>query len=254
MSPVFAPRLKYNKTWFIEQTDYLTERRSPALSDDAQTHVDDDANPWAPDRLSYRTVAEPVHKELTEKHSRFLASLFPVSTEREATEILDAIRAEDPLASHHCYALRVQPLIERASDDGEPQGTAGRPMLHVLQRHDLNNVLAVVTRYFGGTLLGTGGLVRAYTQAVAAALAVASIATLVRHAHFEVTLDYADYDLATRRFEEAGWTYLPTFAEVVQIALCVPASEQPAARALIAGLTRDPQPIVATSYSMRPTL
>lgn len=177
-----------------------------------------------------------------------------MSTEGEATDILDAIRAEHPLASHHCYALRVLPLIERASDDGEPQGTAGRPMLHVLQRHDLHDVLAVVTRFFGGTLLGAGGLVRAYTQAVVDALSAASIATLVRHAHFEVILDYATYDLATRRFAEAGWTCLPTFAEAVHIALCVPASEESAAQAVIAGLTRDPAPILPSRYSMRPTL
>ena len=98
-----------------------------------------------------------------EKKSRFLCLLTPVASEDEVHATLASIKKEHWSANHHCYAFRLLDGTERASDDGEPSGTAGRPMLHVLAGQELFGVLAVVTRYFGGTLLGAGGLVRAYS-------------------------------------------------------------------------------------------
>ncbi|MCH5265367.1 MAG: YigZ family protein [Lachnospiraceae bacterium] len=111
--------------------------------------------------------------EYVEKKSRFIANLFPVKTEEEALEKIAEMRKKYYDARHNCFAyvLGENNETERCSDDGEPSGTAGRPMLEVLTGQGVHDALAVVTRYFGGTLLGTGGLVRAYTAAVKEGLA-----------------------------------------------------------------------------------
>lgn len=101
-------------------------------------------------------------------------------------------------ARHHCYAYRIQEqegMIERASDDGEPSGTAGAPMLTILQKHNLVNILVVVTRYFGGTLLGTGGLVRAYTQATNEAIKKTNIVEITPGYELELQITYKDLDI-----------------------------------------------------------
>lgn len=105
--------------------------------------------------------------EIVEKKSRFIAYIFPIKTEEEALEYLNQIRKKHYDARHNCfcYVIGEKNEIMRSSDDGEPSGTAGRPMLEVVLANDIHDVLVVVTRYFGGTLLGTGGLVRAYTAA-----------------------------------------------------------------------------------------
>ena len=108
--------------------------------------------------------------EYVEKRSRFIATLVPVTSEEEATAEIEVLRKKYYDARHNCYAYIVfsddgKEVIERSSDDGEPSGTAGRPILDVLSGNQIRNILVVVTRYFGGTLLGTGGLVRAYTTA-----------------------------------------------------------------------------------------
>lgn len=110
--------------------------------------------------------------EYVEKKSRFIADIFPVKKEEEALEIIAGIKKKHYSARHHCFAyiLGENNETERCSDDGEPSGTAGRPILDVLTGHGIRDAVAVVTRYFGGTLLGTGGLVRAYSSAVKAAL------------------------------------------------------------------------------------
>ena len=121
----------------------------------------------------YKTIIESGSGEYIEKKSRFIGELVPVSSEEEAFAYLDAVRKKHYNASHHCFAyvLGEKNQTERASDDGEPSGTAGRPILHVLEGEEICNALIVVTRYFGGTLLGTGGLTRAYTAAAKAAVA-----------------------------------------------------------------------------------
>ena len=127
-----------------------------------------------------KTIKENVNAKKKKKKSRFIADLIYVSSEEEAQANLEQIRKKYYDARHHCFAYRIlekDTILERASDDGEPSGTAGAPMLNLLSKNDLMNVLLVVTRYFGGILLGTGGLVRAYTGASQQAIKKASIVT-----------------------------------------------------------------------------
>ncbi|NOZ12623.1 MAG: YigZ family protein [Acidobacteria bacterium] len=114
--------------------------------------------------------AETAHAQFTVKGSKFIATILPVSDETEAKKQLIKIRKKYHDATHNCYAWRIHPENEKASDDGEPSGSAGKPILQILKGKGLMNVMAVVTRYFGGTKLGIGGLVRAYGDAAALAL------------------------------------------------------------------------------------
>lgn len=142
---------------------------------------------------AYRILTKRQDAEIEVKRSRFLAALLPVQSEEEAKAALEAVRKMHRDARHHCFAYRIgapKTVLERFSDDGEPQGTAGKPMLDLLRGNDLYDVIAVVTRYFGGTLLGTGGLVRAYSDALKAAIAEAKIAELKEGIRAEVKLGY----------------------------------------------------------------
>jgi uncharacterized YigZ family protein len=116
----------------------------------------------------YRAVYEGGEGEIVEKKSRFIATVIPIQTEEEAISFIEAMKKKYWDASHNCsaYVLGLNHEVQRCSDDGEPGQTAGRPMLDVLLGEGLHNTAVVVTRYFGGTLLGTGGLVRAYSRAV----------------------------------------------------------------------------------------
>ena len=141
------------------------------------------------------TINENVSSEIVQKKSRFIANLFYVQTEEEANEKIKEIRKKYYDAKHHCYAFSIMQngaLLNRMSDDGEPSGTAGMPMLNILQKKELVNVLAIVTRYFGGTLLGTGGLVRAYTDATLSALEKATFAYEEPGYELELILNYSD--------------------------------------------------------------
>ena len=122
--------------------------------------------------------AEPAHAQFTVKGSKFIAAVIPVSDEEEAKAHLTAIRKKYHDATHNCYAWRIHSVSEKASDDGEPSGSAGKPILQVLKGSRLTNTLVVVTRYFGGTKLGIGGLARAYSEAVSMALEKTKTVTL----------------------------------------------------------------------------
>ncbi|GAA4458595.1 YigZ family protein [Nibrella saemangeumensis] len=126
---------------------------------------------------TYRTLAGPAEGLFKEKGSRFLAYAFPVVREAEVKAHLEAVHKEHPKARHHCYAYRLglDRNNYRVNDDGEPSGTAGRPILNTLYSHDLTNILVVVVRYFGGTLLGVPGLINAYKSATADALTQATV-------------------------------------------------------------------------------
>lgn len=131
--------------------------------------------------------------EIVEKKSRFIAAVEPVESEEDALAFIEAVRKKHWDARHHCFAYVIGDRNElaRCSDDGEPQGTAGRPMLDVLLNEGIHNVVVVVTRYFGGVLLGTGGLVRAYSGAVKAGLASSVIITRMNGIKLEICTDYA---------------------------------------------------------------
>ena len=150
----------------------------------------------------YTTIAGRATAEIEEKKSRFIAQLSHVETEEEALAFLEEIRTEHRMARHNVYAyiLRGEGASERIrySDDGEPQKTAGLPTLQTLQHAGLTDVAVVVTRYFGGTLLGTGGLVRAYTQATQAAIAAAERVTVSECVDITWNVPYPLYDQAAR--------------------------------------------------------
>ena len=141
----------------------------------------------------YKTIKKKEEVIFIEKKSKFIAELHPIKSREEAEETIQSIRKKYYDAKHHCYAYRIKTeteTIEKSSDDGEPSGTAGSPMLHVLQKEELFNVLIVVTRYFGGILLGTGGLVRAYTQAMQNAMAKTEVVQEENGYWIELTIPY----------------------------------------------------------------
>ena len=121
----------------------------------------------------FKTIDQNIEAEIVEKKSKFIANVFYVESVEEAEEYIRKIKKEHKLARHNCYAFSVfsrEGITDRFSDDGEPSGTAGAPMLNIISSKKITNILVVVTRYFGGILLGTGGLVRAYTGAFQEAL------------------------------------------------------------------------------------
>ncbi|RYY96128.1 MAG: DUF1949 domain-containing protein [Comamonadaceae bacterium] len=149
------------------------------------------------------TLEQPVHSDLIVKKSRFLGCVQPVAGRAAALAVVDTLRREHPGATHVCWALLAGGQ-SAAHDDGEPGGTAGRPMLEVLRRQDLEGVLATVVRYFGGVKLGAGGLVRAYTDAVAQALLGAHKVPLRKTLRLHCTVPYAMEGLLRRQLQLAG--------------------------------------------------
>lgn len=173
---------------------------------------------------SYLTIEGCASAEIEEKKSRFIAQIAHVETEEAALEFLSAIKAEHRMARHNVYAyiLRGSGASDRIrySDDGEPQKTAGLPTLQVLQHAELTDVIAVVTRYFGGTLLGTGGLVRAYTQATQAAIEAATLVTISRCIDISLTIPYQLYDQMVRiAADEQAKTISTTYTDTVHLVL-----------------------------------
>lgn len=140
----------------------------------------------------YRTVRRQTSAEIVIKKSRFIGHVKPVETEEEAVAFIEQIKKEHWSATHNCsaYVAGERDQFQKQSDDGEPSGTAGKPILEVIKQQGLKNTAVVVTRYFGGIMLGAGGLVRAYTDATVEALAAAGPVTLVLHREVLVEIDY----------------------------------------------------------------
>ena len=152
-----------------------------------------------------QSLTTPSSSELLIKKSRFIGCVQPVADRAAAQQVVAALRSEHPAASHVCWAL-LAGGHSAAVDDGEPSGTAGRPMLEVLRHQDLDGVLATVVRYYGGVNLGAGGLVRAYTDCVAQALLGAEKIPIVRLITLRCALPYALEGLARRELQAAGGT------------------------------------------------
>ena len=144
-------------------------------------------------RQTWKTVASQARIEYEVKKSVFIADVAPVATGAEATDFLRGIKKEFPDARHHVYAYRAgdETLEQRYSDDGEPSGTAGMPVLDVLLHQELDDVIVVVTRYFGGILLGTGGLTRAYSTAASMGIESAGICRMQMLEQYMVKVDYS---------------------------------------------------------------
>lgn len=140
----------------------------------------------------YKTVRQAGEKEIVIKKSRFIGQIKPVETEEEAVAFIEEIKKRHWNATHNCsaYMIGERDEIQKQSDDGEPSGTAGKPILEVIRNQGLKNVAIVVTRYFGGIMLGAGGLIRAYTDGAVAATEAGEVITRVLHREIFVELDY----------------------------------------------------------------
>ena len=188
------------------------------------------------DRKNYRTVYQGGEGEIVEKKSRFIATVIPAAEEEEALAFIEAMNKKYWNATHNCFAYVIgeRNEIQRCSDDGEPSGTAGKPMLDVLLGEELHNTAVVVTRYFGGTLLGTGGLVRAYSSAVKAGLASSVIITKKQGIKLEITTEYTGLGKIQYILAEKGMTVLDTlYTDKVEMTVLVPARELEGLKAAI---------------------
>jgi uncharacterized YigZ family protein len=177
---------------------------------------------------TYRTLDAPAQASLTVDGSRFVAEARPADSRSAAEDAIAAARARDPDATHHCSAYRVGRAgdVFRYDDDGEPSGTAGRPILRQIDARDLTRVVVVVTRYYGGTKLGTGGLARAYGDAAGAALEAASIVERVVRVPVHVRFDYGDTSAVDRLLNRFDATVDDSrYTDVTELRLGVRASE-----------------------------
>lgn len=155
---------------------------------------------------SYITIHHYAAFEYEDRKSVFIGEAMPVSTEEDALRFVDSVKKKYPDARHHVYAYVLRDnSIMRFTDDGEPQGTAGMPVLDIIRKNGLTDTAIVVTRYFGGTLLGTGGLVRAYSAAALGAIENAEIITYDVYVTFNIETTYSDYQKFAPIFQEMGY-------------------------------------------------
>lgn len=201
----------------------------------------------------YKIVEQGGSGEIEEKKSRFIANVSPVETEEEALAFIEMMKKKYWDARHNCYAyvMGERAQLMRFSDDGEPSGTAGKPILEVLLGTEVRNAVIVVTRYFGGTLLGTGGLVRAYTQAAQAGMA----ASVIRQMHYGTLLRIiTDYNGIGRIQYLLGMRKIvieePEYTDVVTLKVKVPYEEEAAVRKEITEATAGKAQIekIASAY------
>lgn len=171
--------------------------------------------------------------EYTIKKSRFIATLQEIHDESEAAACLERIRKQYWDARHNCYAYQLGPggSIQKSSDDGEPAGTAGRPILEILKKQGITNTIAIVTRYFGGVKLGASGLIRAYGHAVVLALEEAQIADYIPHDVVTVCVPYSFVSTVERLTSEQGLTVADrSFADTVTFTLHIPQEQTEAVK------------------------
>lgn len=177
----------------------------------------------------YKTILEKGESEIVEKKSRFLAAVAHIDTEEEALTFIEEIRKKHYNATHNCYAyvLGEHFELQRFSDDGEPGGTAGKPILDVLTGEEIHDTVIVVTRYFGGTLLGTGGLVRAYSGAAKEGLLASTIITRKYAAKLEIGTEYTGLGKIQYILGQNGIHILDTsYTEKVTIICLVPEGDR----------------------------
>ncbi|MNO59369.1 IMPACT family member YigZ [compost metagenome] len=176
----------------------------------------------------YKTVRKAGEKEIVIKKSRFIGHVKPVETEEDAVLFIEEIKKRHWNATHNCsaYMLGERDEIQKQSDDGEPSGTAGKPILEVIKNQGLKNVAIVVTRYFGGIMLGAGGLIRAYTDGAVAAIEAGEAITRVLHREIYVELDYTWLGKAENELRNKGVrTGETAFADKVTL-LCLPLEQE----------------------------
>lgn len=177
----------------------------------------------------YITIKGEGFAEIIEKKSRFIASVYPVESQEEADQILAQLRKKYWDATHNCFAYQIgeRDEIQRCSDDGEPQGTAGKPILDVLKGNEIKNTLIVVTRYFGGTLLGTGGLVRAYGKGAKEGILAAGLIERMRVCLFTLEMTYPLSGKVQYLLNDTGYVIRDTqYTDVVRFIVEVEMGEE----------------------------
>lgn len=168
--------------------------------------------------FEYMTIEAASTAQYEEKHSKFIATAYPCGSEEEATNILSQVKSEYWDAKHNVYAYVLKDGTARFSDDGEPHGTAGKPILDVIMGSEVRDVIIIVTRYFGGILLGTGGLVRAYSKSAADALKCAQRLKMCKCAEYATVCDYTYHTRLVSLINESGGTITDTvFADKVTV-------------------------------------
>jgi len=187
----------------------------------------------------YRTVAQRASARFEVQGSEFIGHVAPAETVAEAETFVDEIRETYADATHNvpAYRVRASPDREYSSDDAEPSGSAGKPALNVLQQREIENVVAVVTRYYGGTNLGVGGLARSYSRAVKDGVDAAGVVESVPHERFAVTVEYDDSGSVRGLLESAGVEFEASYEADVTFAVRVPTAEGGALRDRIRSAT-----------------
>lgn len=174
----------------------------------------------------YKTILKSNQAEIVEKKSKFIGTSMPIESEVEAEEFINSMRKKYYDATHNVFAYQLgeRNELQRSSDDGEPSGTAGKPILDILKNEDIKNVAVVVTRYFGGTLLGTGGLVRAYSKCAKDTLMSSQIIEKVLYQEFEISVDYnlsgkVQFEMLNKNYtiKDTLYTDKVTFIVLVEI-------------------------------------
>jgi len=176
---------------------------------------------------SYKTVLKSAESSFIEKKSEFISRISPVGTQQEALDFILKTRESHKKSSHNCYGYIIRGGVERYSDDGEPSGTAGMPILEVLRSHGLFDLVCVVTRYYGGIHLGAGGLTRAYTKAAADSVKSAQVITMKSAQEVRVVADYKLYEQTRAELLKAGAVILTeSFAEAIEIIAVLPENSE----------------------------
>ena len=187
-----------------------------------------------------KILVSPGVGEYEEKKSRFIAHLASVSTEEEAVAFFDEIKKKYWDAKHNCTAFVIgeDASLTRCSDDGEPSGTAGKPILNVLLHSEIRNIACVVTRYFGGTVLGTGGLIKAYSDAVSAAVSNSVVAEEIKGIRIPFVIEYENYSKVQSELERNGVSLKDAaFTDKVSAAVEIPAEMEEEVKGILTRIT-----------------
>lgn len=200
-----------------------------------------------------RVPFQEAESEFVEKRSRFIGHVFHVESEAEARARIEETKKRHYDARHNCWCYRVGPTTARYSDDGEPQGTAGQPMLKVLEREEVTNVCCVVTRYFGGILLGAGGLTRAYSKGAKDALIASGVAVMGAWARVEVPCTYPLFERVKLEIEgQSGVIDDVAYGADVVLSISLPAEKAEALQAQLTELSAGSITIRVLSEEYRP--
>ena len=196
---------------------------------------------------------QEAESEFVEKRSRFIGHIWPVDSEDQAQELIRRVKKQHYDARHNCWCYLLGGAVVRYSDDGEPQGTAGQPMLNVFQRENVTNVVCVVTRYFGGILLGAGGLTRAYSKSARDALAAAGAAEMGLWATADIPCPYALFERVRGEVTALGGTVdEAVYGADIRLRVSLPAQTAETLRARLTELSAGGIAMTVTAEEYRP--